>query len=107
MVHPAERPRFLNGENVVGFFDHTNGLAASRGSHAVQAWVGVGNVVTYRAFANLFLGLANRIGQRQSVLGRTAQQIERKSLRGLLSNAGEMFEFVDQSLDRGSKIRHE
>jgi hypothetical protein len=107
VVHAVVGARFLDGEDVVGLFDHANGLAVARGSDAIQAWIGVGDVVARRALANLFFGISNGVGEPERVFRRRAQDKKCEALRGFLSNAGKMFEFVDEAFDRSGKIGHE
>ena len=73
---------------------------------AEVARVGVGDVVADRAFADFVLGVANRVGERQGLLAIHAQKIEGEALRGLLPDAGQVFQFVDQPRDGRRKIRH-
>ncbi len=74
---------------------------------AVQARIGIGDVVAHRAEAHVHLGVADGVGERQGFFRLGAQNMEREALRGLRPDAGQMFELVDQTLDRFGKIRHE
>src|SRR5262249_38192445 len=74
---------------------------------AVEARIGVGDVVADRALADFFLGVANGLGQSEGVLGRGAKEVKRKALSGFLANAGEMLKFIDQAFDWGGEIGHE
>src|SRR5262249_31133211 len=103
---PAERPRLLDRQDIVRFLDYANRRAVSSRTHAVQARIGVGDVVTHRALSDLLLRVSNGIGQPQGILGRRPQNVERKSLRGFLSDSGKVLQFVDQALNRHGKIRH-
>src|SRR5579863_10721461 len=49
---------------------------------------------------------ANRIGQRERLTAVVAEQMKSEPLGGLLTNAGKMLQFVDQTGDRGRKVRH-
>jgi len=40
------------------------------------------------------------------VFGRRAQQKKSEALRGFLSDAGEVLQFIDQAFDRSGEIRH-
>ena len=106
VIHPAIRPRFFNGHDVVGFFDHANGLLAPRGPHTIQARIGIRNVVTGRTRADFLFRVANRIRERKRIFGRRSQQMKRQPLRGLLPNSGEMLQFINKSFDGSGKIRH-
>ncbi len=45
--------------------------------------------------------------EQNRILRRDAQNVKREALRGLGPDAGQMFELVDQALDRFGKISHE
>ena len=58
------------------------------------------------AFADFFFCFANGVGKRERLSAIDAQQIEGEALRRLLPDAGQAFEFVDQSRDGRREIRH-
>ncbi len=106
MVHARVGARFFDGHDVVRLFHHADGPAIARGPGAVQAGIRVSDVVADGAFADFFFCVANGVGERQGVFRRRAQQKESEALRGFLSDAGEVLQFIDQAFDRSGEIRH-
>ena len=107
VVHAAVGASFFDRQNVVGFFDDADRFVISRRADAVEARIRVGDVVAGGALADFFFGVANGVGERHGFFRGGAQQMKREALRGFLSDAGKMFQCVDQSFDGGGKIRHE
>jgi hypothetical protein len=107
VIHTAVGPGFFDRENVVGFFDDTDRSVIAGWADAVEARICVGEVAAGGALADFFFGVADGVGQRHGFFRRGAQEVKGQALRGLLSNAGKMFESVDQSFNRGGEIRHE
>jgi hypothetical protein len=106
VVQAAKLARSFHRLDIRGFFDHADQRAIARRARAEKAWIGVRDVVADRAFADFFLCFANGVGKRERLPAIDAQQIERKALRGFLPDAGQAFEFVDQSRDGRREIRH-
>ena len=67
---------------------------------AIEARVGIRDVVAHRAFADIGFRVANRVGKRHRVFRLRAQQKKREPLRRFLADAGQMFQFVDQTRNR-------
>ncbi len=70
-----------------------------QGSVSVMLW-------QVRAGPNLLFRVADRFGQRECFFRRGTQEMERQPLRGFLSDAGQVFQFIDESFNRSGKIRH-
>src|ERR1700737_5163597 len=104
VIHSAERSRLFNRENVVSFFHHANNFFVAVRARAVQAWIRVGNIVADRASANFFFGVANGLGEGGGVFRGGAHRIKRQALRGFVSDARQVLQFVDKSFNRSSKI---
>ena len=90
VVHAGVGARFFDGENVVGFLHDTDRALVAGGAGAVEAGVRVGDVVAGRAGSDFFLGVANGVGEPESVFGSGTENVECEALGGLLANAGEM-----------------
>jgi len=106
VIQPAILARLLDGHDVVGLLDHADHLAVPRGTGAVQAGVGVGDVIAHRAEAHVQFGVTNRIGERQRLLLSGAKNVKGEPLRGLGSDSGQVLELVDEALDRCGEVRH-
>jgi hypothetical protein len=107
VIHAAVGARFFNRENIVGFFDDADRFVIARRADAIETRACVGDVVAGGALADFFFGVADGFGESHGFFGRGAQEMKCEALRGFLSNAGEMFESVDESFNWGGKIGHE
>jgi hypothetical protein len=106
VVHTAVGAGLFDSENVVWLFDDTDGAFVAGGAGAVEAGIGVGDVVASGAGSDLFFGIANGVGEAKGVFRCGAQDVERKALGSFLADTGKMFQFVDQSFNWSGKIRH-
>jgi hypothetical protein len=52
-------------------------------------------------FCEVCFNLADRLGERQRLVGRRAQDVEREPLRGALPDAGQARELGDEAVDGG------
>jgi len=91
----------------VRLFDDANCLAIARGPRAIQARIGVRDVVAHRAKSHIQLGVADGVGEGQRIFRRDAEDMKREPLLQSWPDAGQMFELVDQALDRFREISHE
>jgi len=62
-----------------------------------------GEVEADLTVADRRLDLANRVGKRERLLLRRAEEVEREALRGALPDAGQTRELGDQTVDRRCK----
>src|SRR5208282_1123260 len=106
MVEAVELARFLDGLDVGGVFDNADHALIPRGTPAEEARILIGDVVADRAFADFFLGVANCVGESEGLVAVRAKQIKGEALRGFLPDAGQMFQFVDQTRYGWGEIRH-
>ena len=106
VIHAAVGARLFDGENVVRFFDDADGAFVAGGAGTVEARIGIGDVVTGRAGTNFFFGVANGVGEAESVFRSGAQDMEGEALGSFLADTGKMFQLVDESFNRSGKIRH-
>ena len=106
VVHAVVGAGLLDGKDIVGLFDDADGAFVAGGAGAIEARVGIGDVVAGRAGADLLLGVANGVGEAESVFGSGAEDVEGEALGGFLADAGEVLQFVDQTFNRSGKIRH-
>ena len=106
MVDAFETAGLLNSDQTIRLFHNADDgvIARRRRTNATRLYVR--EVVTDCAKSNSFLYFV--YGRNQSlelILGR-AHDVERKSLRRLVSNAGQAFQFVDESGDRLGVFKH-
>ena len=106
LVHAAVGAGFFDGENIVRFLDYADGGLVAVGSRAIETGIGVGDVGADRALADFFLGVANGVGQGESILGSAAQEMESEALGRFLANSGKMLQFIDETFNRTGKIGH-
>src|ERR1700682_2203552 len=107
VVQAAVLARFFDGHDVVRFFDDADCFAIARWPRAVQARIGIGDVVAHRTKSHVHLGVADSIGEGERIIRSNAHDLKREALRTLGPDAAQMYELVDQSLDRFGEIRHE
>jgi len=91
----------------VRLFDDADHAAIAGGAGAVEAGIGIGDVIADAAFANLQFGIANGIGQRDRFFRTGAQDMKGKPLSRLLTDSGQAFEFIDKPSDGFGKVRHQ
>ena len=96
VIEPVELARFFDGLNIRGFLDHADDRFIARRTGTEEARIGVGDVVTDRAFADFFFRVANCIGKGKGLLAIATQQVEGEALRSFLADAGKAFQFFDQ-----------
>jgi hypothetical protein len=90
----------------VCFFDDADRFVVASRTDAIEARVGVGDVVADRALADFFLGVANGVGKGEGFFGFGTEQMEGQALGRFLADTREMFESVDESFNWGGKIGH-
>ena len=95
VVHAAVSACLFNRENVVGFFDDANRFVIAGWANAIEARIRIRDVVARGALADFLFGIANSVRESHGFFWRGAQEMERKTLRGFLSDTGKMFEGVD------------
>src|SRR5215470_2341244 len=97
MVKAVELPRFFHRLDIRGVFDGADNLSVARSAGAENARVLVGDVIANGALADFFFRLADRVGKSERLAAIRAQQVKREPLRGLLSDAGQAFQLVNQT----------
>ncbi len=95
VIDAIELPRFLDRLDVGRVFHDANNVLVTRRARTEQAGIAIGNVVADRAFAHAFLGLADRVGEGQSLGTIHAKQVEGEALRRFLADPRQSFEFLD------------
>ena len=63
VIHAVVGPRFLDRENIVRFFDDADGSFITARPGAIEARIGIGDVVARGAGLDLLLGFTNRVGK--------------------------------------------
>ena len=106
VVQTVELTRALDAQNIGCLLDHAQHLLVAVGVAAKYAQVAVADVVADAAEAQLVLHVEQGLGKLFGVLARGTQDMKRQPLRGLLADARQAFEFVDQPRQRFREIRH-
>jgi hypothetical protein len=96
MVGAVEMLGPLDTGDVRRLFHNTNNRLIPRRIAAELAWIDVCDVVTDGAQVELGFQVSDGIRQRESVLLRGAQDVERQALRRLSADAGQFAELVNQ-----------
>ena len=86
-----------------GLLDHADDARVAGGIQADGAQLLLGEVEALTAEAHDFLDLDEGMGERQRLLGRELQQVERQALRGLGTDARQLAQFVYEPLDGGAE----
>src|SRR5574341_387443 len=87
VVEAEVHPRGLDGDNVVRLLDHAHHRGVATGIRAERAQLAVADVVAGGAQAELVLDVENRLREVFGIFPRGAEDVESKSLRGLLPDA--------------------
>jgi hypothetical protein len=96
VIEAAVLARFFDRGDAIRFLDDADDFAVARGARAVKAGIGVGDVVAHGALMDVKLRVADRVGQREGLFGRDAQQVERQALRRLLADSGKALQLIDE-----------
>ena len=105
VVAPAELVRALDRDDVAGLLDDADHRAVTPLVLADRAARPLGEVEADLAEADLLLDVADRVGERDRVLRRAAQDVEREPLRRARADARQLAELGDQALDGRSVDR--
>ena len=91
--------RALDREEVGGLLHDADDRAVAASVEADRAELLLGQVSALTAEADALLDLANRVGERDRLLLRDAQKVEREPLRRAGADAGQARELGDQVVD--------
>ena len=97
VIQPGELARSLDGKNIVRFLHHANGSAVAMRIAAEVAQLAIADVIACHAEAELVLHIHQRRGQPFGLLARGAQHMKCEPLRGLLADARQALELLDQT----------
>jgi hypothetical protein len=95
VIKSVELPRFLDGLDIRGFFDHADHVLASRGAAAKKAGIAIRDVIADGALADLFPGFADRVGKREGLPLVHSQQVKGEALRCFLPDAGQALQLIN------------
>src|SRR4051812_29785258 len=99
VVAAAELVRALDRDHVARLLDDADHLAVAALVLADPAARADGEVEAHLAVADGLLDLTDRVGERERLLGRQAEDVEREPLRRALADAGHARELGDQAVD--------
>src|SRR3954447_20050018 len=99
VVAAAELVRALDGYHVARLLDDADHLAVAALVLADAAARADRQVEADLAVADGLLDLADRVGERERLLGRQAEDVESEPLRGALADARHARELGDQAVD--------
>ncbi len=89
--------------DVVRFFHDADYMMVAIGVAAELALLAIADVVTGGAESQLIFDVEDRLRETLRVVTSGTQDMEGKTLRGLLADAGEMLEFGDQAASGSAK----
>ena len=101
VVEPAVLVRPLERDEVDGLLDDADQRVVAPRVDADRAELLLGEVAALAAEADALLHVLDRGGERERLVLRHAQQVEREPLRRALADAGQAGQLRDEILDRG------
>jgi len=106
VVDAVEVSGFFDSCDAGGLFNHAHLMLVSGGALAIDTRIRVGDVVADGAEVKALLYVTDGGGQCFGVFVTGAQNVEGEALRRLASNAGKLFELVNQTNHRFGKFGH-
>ena len=96
MIEPTVLAGALDGSNIAGIGNNTDGGGIAQGIGADGAAITIGQILTDGTVMNGLAGIKNGLRKVGSVVGRHVQHMEGQTLGALMSDAGQFFKLFYQ-----------